>query len=176
MMKLAIDAFGPSNFPRTKLAEAIGATFSATSYIGPDPSESTRSVLKQYLGSLLGLESEVGEVTCWLEHMDDSRLLYQFVSGTALLCYSCALLKIPQGNLACRAAKLCASKVSSVKTWDESITRVFVDIADNILKLVSSSLSLLSRGQKCLLLEWNLWKRHYGCCVRAVQMIVQLMY
>ena len=85
---------------------------------------STRSVLKKFLGSLLGLESEFGKVTSWLEHMNDSRLLYQFITGIALL--SCALLKSLQGNLACKAA--------------------------------------------------NLRKRHYGCCVRAVNMIVQLMY
>ena len=81
---------------------------------------------QKFLGNLLGLESEFGKVTSWLEHTNDSRLLYQFITGIALLCYSYALLKSLQGNLAFQAT--------------------------------------------------NLWKRHYGCCVRAVNMIVQLMY
>ena len=34
LMRLCIDAFGPHGFPRLELAEASGATFSATSYAG----------------------------------------------------------------------------------------------------------------------------------------------
>lgn len=73
LMRLCIDAFGPHGFPRLELAEASGATFSATSYTGSggggggeqeSSSSSTaalshkRALLKQYLESVLGLADD----------------------------------------------------------------------------------------------------------------------
>lgn len=73
LMRLCIDAFGPNGFPRLELAEASGATFSATSYTGSgdggggeqeSSSSSTaalshkRALLKQYLESVLGLADD----------------------------------------------------------------------------------------------------------------------
>ena len=73
LMRLSIDAFGPNGFPRLELAEASGATFSATSYTGSggggggeqeSSSSSTaalshkRALLKQYLESVLGLTDD----------------------------------------------------------------------------------------------------------------------
>jgi len=63
IIKLSIDAFGPNGFPRLELAEALGATFSATSYVGLGVVEQTslsmgvqkRMLLKSYLESVLGL-------------------------------------------------------------------------------------------------------------------------
>jgi len=49
LMKLSIDAFGTSGFPRKELAEALHASFSATSYVGPESSIQKRMELKQYL-------------------------------------------------------------------------------------------------------------------------------
>lgn len=54
-MKLAIDAFGTSGFPRTEVAEAVSASFTATSYVGPEPTASSRALLRQYLEAVLGL-------------------------------------------------------------------------------------------------------------------------
>ena len=67
LMKLCIDAFGSHGFPRLELAEALGATFSATSYVGgggPVGGESTTVhkriiLLKQYLESVLGLMDDI---------------------------------------------------------------------------------------------------------------------
>ena len=58
LIKLCIDAFGANGFPRLELAEAMGATFSATSYTGPEPTSHKRSLLRQYLESVLGIGSE----------------------------------------------------------------------------------------------------------------------
>ncbi|KAL7467639.1 hypothetical protein ACHAXS_007880 [Conticribra weissflogii] len=59
LIKLSIDAFGSNGFPRLELAEALGATFSATSYSGPEPTAQKRSLLRQYLECVLGLSEEV---------------------------------------------------------------------------------------------------------------------
>ncbi|KAL3777866.1 hypothetical protein ACHAW5_003392 [Stephanodiscus triporus] len=84
LMRLCVDAFGPNGFPRLELAEASGATFSATSYAGSgvgvggggvqqEQSSSSSSaaaaafahnqhkrvLLKQYLESVLGLADDV---------------------------------------------------------------------------------------------------------------------
>jgi hypothetical protein len=58
-IKLSIDAFGPNGFPRLELANAIGSTFSATSYVGPEPTAHKRSLLQQYLEVVLGLADDV---------------------------------------------------------------------------------------------------------------------
>ena len=185
MMKLSIDAFGPSNFPRTKLAESIGATFSATSYIGPDPSEHARIILKQYLSSLLGLGSEVGDVTTWLDDnaltMNDSTRQAHLVTGTALLCYACAMIKPPQGNLASRAAKICATKVVSFSQWSDSIVGVCEHVSEHILKMVSASFSLSTEQVKTSALgmefvEASLWLlRCCGSHERAIAVLKERM-
>jgi hypothetical protein len=36
LMRHAIDAFGANGFPRSELAEAVNASFTATSYVGPE--------------------------------------------------------------------------------------------------------------------------------------------
>jgi len=58
-IKLSIDAFGPNGFPRLELANSIGSTFSATSYVGPEPTAHKRSLLQQYLEVVLGLSDDV---------------------------------------------------------------------------------------------------------------------
>ena len=58
-IKLSIDAFGPNGFPRLELANSIGSTFSATSYVGPEPTAHKRSLLQQYLEVVLGLADDV---------------------------------------------------------------------------------------------------------------------
>jgi len=67
LMRISIDAFGATNFPRSQLAEALHASFTATSYAGPEPTAQSRLVLKQYLESVLGLaEFESGATPGWL--------------------------------------------------------------------------------------------------------------
>ena len=58
-IKLSIDAFGQNGFPRLELADSLGSTFSATSYVGPEPTEHKRSLLQQYLEVVLGLADDV---------------------------------------------------------------------------------------------------------------------
>ena len=66
LMRHTIDAFGPTGFPRQELAEAVGASFTATSYTGPEPSPAARTLLKQYLEAVLGLaDFESGGSSGW---------------------------------------------------------------------------------------------------------------
>jgi hypothetical protein len=60
LLKMSIDAFGTNGFPRLELAEALGATFSATSYVGQDATALKRGLLMQYLEAVLGLADDVG--------------------------------------------------------------------------------------------------------------------
>ena len=65
-MRLTIDAFGPKDFPRTELAQAVAASFTATSYVGPEASPQARALLQQYLQALLGLcDWESGASSGW---------------------------------------------------------------------------------------------------------------
>lgn len=73
LMRHAIDAFGASGFPRTELAEAVNASFTATSYVGPEPSPTSRALLQQYLEAFLGLaDFESGAFPGW--HMADAKV------------------------------------------------------------------------------------------------------
>ena len=66
-MRISIDAFGGNGFPRNQLADALNASFTATSYVGPEPTEQSRNLLRQYLEVVLGLsEFESGAVSGWL--------------------------------------------------------------------------------------------------------------
>lgn len=65
-MRLSIDAFGSNGFPRNQLAEALNATFTATSYVGPEPTPESRNLLRQYLEAILGLtDFEGGASSGW---------------------------------------------------------------------------------------------------------------
>lgn len=65
-MRLAIDAMGANGFPRAALAEAVHASFTATSYVGPEPTSHSRYLFKHYLEAILGLmDLESGATTSW---------------------------------------------------------------------------------------------------------------
>jgi Vam6/Vps39-like protein vacuolar protein sorting-associated protein 39 len=67
-MRHAIDAFGTNGFPRMELAEAINASFTATSYVNPNETSTSNSriLLKQYLEAVLGLtDFEGGGSSGW---------------------------------------------------------------------------------------------------------------
>jgi hypothetical protein len=66
LMRHSIDAFGSNGFPRSELAEALHASFTATSYVGPEPINHARDLLRQYLEAILGLaDFEGGGATGW---------------------------------------------------------------------------------------------------------------
>jgi len=66
VMRLSIDAFGANGFPRSELAEALNASFTSTSYVGPEPTAYARSLLKQYLEAVLGLaDFDSGGMSGW---------------------------------------------------------------------------------------------------------------
>jgi Vam6/Vps39-like protein vacuolar protein sorting-associated protein 39 len=67
LMRHAIDAFGANGFPRTELAEAVQASFTATSYVGPEASQpQAKMLLKEYLEAVLGLcDWESGAASGW---------------------------------------------------------------------------------------------------------------
>ena len=138
-MKLCIDAFGTNGFPRAELADAIGATFSATSYVGSEPSASARNILKQYLETCLGLDigGDFGGAPLFRQFLFGNSEVYDdddihghekngamlpfassYLCATAMLCLVCTRLSTPNSSLANRAAKACANKfgiVGSVK-------------------------------------------------------------
>jgi len=143
LMKLAIDAFGASGFPRTEVAEAVSASFTATSYVGPEPTASSRALLRQYLEAVLGLaDFDGGGASGWPTEMSavtatkkeghfgafdeagtnrratsstaSSASPAALVSGTALLCMVCTHMVPPNASVANRAAKACAAKIGVV--------------------------------------------------------------
>jgi hypothetical protein len=144
MVKLSVDAFGSNGFPRAELAEAVNAKYSATSYVGPEPTNSARTILKQYLEMVLGLDKhdDLGgsDKTSWLfgyengdknEATTFSDLNGQnnfvrephasvLVSATAILCLACSRISPPNPSLANRAAKSCATKLGVVCNIQDS--------------------------------------------------------
>ena len=141
MMKLSIDAFGSNGFPRAEVAEVIGATFSATSYVGSEPSAGARNTLRQYLETCLGLDmsGDFGGAALYKrflyagvgdgrgeeegENGDDdmgeanpllSSFAASYLCATAMLCLVCTRLSTPNSSLANRAAKACATKFGTV--------------------------------------------------------------
>lgn len=142
-MKLAIDAFGASGFPRTEMAEAVSASFTATSYVGPEPTASSRALLRQYLEAVLGLaDFDGGGASGWPTEMSvvavpkneghfgafdeagtsrratsstaTSASPAALVCGTSLLCMVCTKMMPPNASVANRAAKACAAKLGVV--------------------------------------------------------------
>lgn len=70
LMRHSIDAFGSNGFPRSELAEALQASFTATSYVGPEPTSYARNLLRQYLEAILGLaDFEGGAASGWPTEM-----------------------------------------------------------------------------------------------------------
>jgi hypothetical protein len=137
MMKLSIDAFGSSGFPRTELSKSVEAKFSAFSYVGPEPTNSARTILRQYLEMILGLDIHGdfngGDATSWFFDDDEegtttnsdlqgsrSRNTSTFVSATAVLCLVCTELAPSNPSLANRAAKSCATKIGVVSNVKDS--------------------------------------------------------
>lgn len=143
MMRLSIDAFGANGFPRSELAEALNASFTATSYVGPEPTANARLLLKQYLEAVLGLaDFDGGANSGWpteLSHLSGGSHHGAFdeaggafsgrgsspsvvsnssppalITGTALLCLVCSQTTPPDANLANRAAKTCAAKIGVI--------------------------------------------------------------
>ncbi len=135
MMQLSIDAFGSTGFPRAELAEAIGATFTATSYVGQEPTTGARNILKQYLETCLGLDmsGDFGGAALYKRFLygddgDDngstnalmSSFAASYLSATAMLCLVCTRLSTPNSPLANRAAKSCATKFGVVGNIQET--------------------------------------------------------
>ena len=143
LMKLAIDAFGVNGFPRTEVAEAVSASFTATSYVGPEPKASSRALLHQYLEAVLGLaDFDGGGASGWPTEMStvaapkkeghfgafdeagtsrratsstaSSASPAALVCGTSLLCLVCTHMVPTNASLANRAAKACAAKIGVV--------------------------------------------------------------
>ena len=164
MMKLSIDAFGSNGFPRSELAEAVEAKFSATSYVGPEPTNGATLILRLYLETILGLDIHGdfagGDATSWFFEDDVEREGRQshadykgfrqasrsphastFISATAVLCLLCTRLTPANPSLANRAAKSCASKLGVVSSLKESeINQSSVQLCKNIVEdlLISS--------------------------------------
>ena len=160
LLKLSIDAFGVNGFPRLELAEALGATFSAASYVGQDATATKRGLLLQYLEAVLGLADDVrffmgsqnvavvidGGQDAGLEVMEESFDVQDRISlslstldnnalltCTALLCLVCFQLDSPNATnatLANRAAKACSGAMGTVKPKDGSISKSAMAVCD----------------------------------------------
>lgn len=143
LMRHAIDAFGKDEFPRAEVAESVGASVTAASYVGPEPSQHARILLKQYLEALLGMTDFEGNPNSgWPSDLGagashhgsfggDKRIgtFYgrgsrssmlsadspgHLMTASALLCLVCSKISPPNPALANRAAKLCAEKLGVV--------------------------------------------------------------
>ncbi len=164
MMKLAIDAFGSNGFPRAELAKATGATFTATSYVGSEPTADARNTLKQYLETCLGLDmsGDFGAAALYKQFLhggglggesdDDfvdeegsgsnvsmSPFASVYLCATAMLCLVCSRVNPPNSSLANRAAKSCTNKFGRVTNIQQNgineATMIVCEIvADQLLK------------------------------------------
>ena len=66
LMRYSIDALGANGFARAELATAVQASFTATSYVGPEVNPQARILLKDYLEALCGLcDWESGASSGW---------------------------------------------------------------------------------------------------------------
>lgn len=82
LMRHAIDAFGANGFPRAELAEAVNASFTATSYVGPEASPHSRALLKQYLEAILGLaDFEAGGSSGWPTELSEGDVRHGTFAG-----------------------------------------------------------------------------------------------
>lgn len=140
MIRLSIDAFGANGFPRSQVAEAVGASFTATSYVGPEANANARSLLKQYLEAILGLADFVsGSSSTWPGGEDVST-----VCATALLCLTCAQ-DTTNATLANRAAKEACSKVgirfAQPRDADVEVCEL---VSEKMLREAAQSIELLN--------------------------------
>ena len=142
-MRHAIDAFGANGFPRAEVAESVGASVTAASYVGPEPSQHARILLKQYLEALLGMTDFEGNPSSgWPSELGAGELRQgsfgsnkersslsgrayrstmlsaaspgHLIAASALLCLVCSKISPPSPAVANRAAKSCADKVGVV--------------------------------------------------------------
>ena len=171
LIRLAIDAFGANGFPRSELAEAVNASFTATSYVGPDSSQQSLNLFRQYLEAILGLaDFEGGGSSGWPSEVtpaDDpgpfgdnkgrmtgrrtaptmltSAAPAHLMTSSSLLCLSCNQLVPPNSGLASRAAKVCAEKMGVVfhQNVPSAAAQVCELVAEKLLRELSSSFSLL---------------------------------
>ena len=160
LLKLSIDAFGANGFPRLELAEALGATFSAASYVGQDATAMKRGLLRQYLEAVLGLADDVrffmgsGDVAVVIDGGPEAGLEVMgesldrqdrpssgmstldpnaLLTCTALLCLVCFQMDSPNATnatLANRAAKACSGAMGTVKPRDGSISKSAMAVCD----------------------------------------------
>jgi len=178
MVKLAIDGLGSNGFPRSEFAEAVGATFSATSYVGPESNNAAKTVLRQYLEMILGLDvtgdfgggdtnsyffdekyqgSGKDENGFHVGAASRSPHVSTYLSATALLCLVCTRLTPLNPTLANRAAKMCAGKLGVVSSiTSSSINTHASDLCELVVQTLlmeaeckdSSNSTVSSRGTK----------------------------
>jgi hypothetical protein len=142
-MRHAIDAFGANGFPRSEVAQSVGASITAASYVGPEPSQQARILLKQYLEALLGMTDFEGNPNSgWPSELGTGKLRQgsfgttkekasfsgrgyrptmlsaespgHLIAATALLCLVCSKISPPNPAVANRAAKSCTDKLGVV--------------------------------------------------------------
>lgn len=149
LMTLAVDAFGPATFPRTELAEAISASYGATSYAGhSEPTVAARALLRQYLEAILSLDEGFGDESSGGSHKDTvedsstSTAPAVLLTGTALLCKVCMILSRPNTSLANRAARSCSAKMGvGGQNSNEAAVKVCNAIAEDLLAMASAEAS-----------------------------------
>lgn len=173
-MRLSIDAFGANGFPRQELAEAIGASFTASAYQGTEHSDRARILLKQYLESMLGVtDLDSGASSTWPIDLDSGTSPDTFnrtqqwrgdtqdiltasgspgvlMASSAVLCLACSQVSPPNSALANRVAKLCSEKMGVVFYQSPDLPHAAGQIcelvAEKVLREITSNMSLLSTG------------------------------
>jgi hypothetical protein len=160
LMRLAIDAFGTNGFPRADLADALHASYSATSYIGPEPSQKAKLLLRQYLEAILGFlttttkplvgEEQGRQQTSIGDHYQQQHINLILCS---LLCLVSTSLTPPSASLASRAAKTATDAVSRslhpivskpIKKIVQAISEVLLQHASSLT--MQSSISLIRQS------------------------------
>ena len=143
-MTLSVDAFGAANFPRLELADALSASYGATSYAGTEPTAAAKALLKQYLEAVLGLADDFegdGDVSRdGASDKDPHSSVATLLMGTALLCKVCSELSPPIPSLANRAARSCSNKVGAEvgAATNAAAVKVCYLIAEDLLGVAAS--------------------------------------
>lgn len=155
LMRLLIDAFGTNGFPRTDLADALHASYSATSYIGPEPSQKAKLLLRQYLEATLGfLSTSTKPLAGNLQGRQqsirgDHHQQHMDLILCSLLCLVSASLTPPSASLANRASKSAIEVVSrtphpvipnQVKKVVQAISEVLLQHASSLTMQTTISL------------------------------------
>ncbi len=164
--------------------------------MGPEHTNAARTILRQYLEMILGLDisGDFGggsDSNSWFfnnaEHEGSiqSQHVSTFLSATALLCLVCTRLSPPNPTLANRASKSCASKLGVVSNLEDSgVKSHAVKLCDTIVEALlkeaesnpSSNTNTTKKGIQIEMIEAATWLlRSCGQHQKAIEILQKRM-